>query len=268
MFKSKTIQPVTKVVDAKAGRISAVVSDESEDRDGDIIRAAGWQLDHFVKHPVLLASHDYRHIRSQIGEWESMDIKGKRLVGTARYYIGQGNDEADWAFKLASMGKAAFSVGFIPLEYKERGNQDDDPWYRSYEFTKQELLEVSHVTIPSNRNALQLLVARGTRVDPVVEGVAKSLLEDETTSGVEVVELDFDEPASAEQAEAVLQAETIARMVEARVGPLITRETRWLLAELVKAVTERRGQVERPECLVLTDSDVDAIMKGVAGAFK
>ena len=151
----KLVVPQTKVLDAAAGRVHAVVSTEAMDRDGDIIRASGWMLDNFLKHPVLISSHNYQ-LRSVIGEWESMAVKGKRLEGVARYYIGEGNDEADWGFNLAGKGRAAYSVGFIPDDTKTKPIDPEKP-FRGLEFQGQELLEVSQVAIPSNPEALQKL---------------------------------------------------------------------------------------------------------------
>jgi len=121
-MRTKLIRPQVKILDAKKGLIETVVSDESVDRDGDIIRQDHWDLSNFEKHPVLLANHDYSSLESQIGEWTEMAVRdsksaksqSKALVGVAKYYIGQGNDQADWGFSLAERGKAAYSVGFIP----------------------------------------------------------------------------------------------------------------------------------------------------------
>lgn len=166
--------PRYKVVQAKTkelgeGRIHAIVSTESQDREGDIIRASGWNLDNFKAHPVLLASHNYFDLRAQIGEWESMEVSGEQLEGVARYYIDMGNEQADWGYLIASEGRAAYSVGFIPDmdEAKELSTGGAD----SYEFQGQELLEVSHVTIPANPQALQyaklLLEARHMEMNNV-----------------------------------------------------------------------------------------------------
>jgi len=170
----------TKVIDAKTGRVEAVVSTESTDRQGDIIRQDGWDMKSFMAHPVLLASHDYYDLRSQIGEWESMAVKGKQLVGIARYYIGEGNEQADWGFKLASKGRAAFSVGFIPDMDKAKrieGDDSDDDFFAHFEFNGQELLEVSHVTIPANADALQVIrAAKG--LHPAIAEIVDEALRD------------------------------------------------------------------------------------------
>ena len=171
----RVARAVTKVVDAQAGRVHAILSTEAKDRDGDVIRQAGWDLTQFLKHPVLISSHDYRSLRSQIGEWEDVKVRGKQLEGVARYYIGQGNEEADWGFKLAEMNRAAYSVGFIPDMAKAKLlDEDEDNWAINYEFNGQELLETSHVTIPSNPEALQAM--KVLKLNPVVEELVKEQL--------------------------------------------------------------------------------------------
>ena len=137
------------------GRIHAIVSTEARDRDGDIVRAAGWDLQNFLKYPVLISSHEYGKLTNVIGEWEKMEIVGNSLQGTAKYYIGEGNAEADWGYRLAEKGRAAYSVGFIPDMEKAKQLDGSDGMWPRYEFKGQELLEVSHVTIPSNPEALQ-----------------------------------------------------------------------------------------------------------------
>ena len=174
--RAKFIKAETKILDEKEGIVRAVVSTESVDRDGDIIRQDGWDLRHFERHPVLLSSHNYRGLTNQIGEWTKMEVVGKELVGEARYYIGQGNPEADWGFFLAGRDKAAFSVGFMPDMEQAKELQGDGK--SSYEFKAQELLEVSQVTVPSNRQSLQAM--KGLGLDPLVERLVDDVLDMES----------------------------------------------------------------------------------------
>lgn len=176
-YRAKVIRSEVRVVGP--ARVVAVLSTEAEDREGDVIRQGGWNLDSFLRHPVLLSSHDYRSLRSQIGEWEDVKVKGKKLVGTARYYVGEGNAEADWAFKLAERGRAAFSVGFIPLEYDER--EATEVSRRGYEFARCELLEVSQVTVPANAEALQLM-AKSAGLHPEIDRIVTEMLGDGTAT--------------------------------------------------------------------------------------
>lgn len=175
MHRTKTIRAETKVLDSRGGLVEAVVSDESKDRDGDIIRVSGWDMSDFEKHPVLVASHNYFDLRSQIGEWEEMAVKGKRLVGVARYMVGQGNEQADWGYNLASRGRAAFSVGFAPEIEKAKELSGG-----GLEFTSQKLIEVSHVVVPANPNALQALktLKQHQELDPVIAGIVDDILSD------------------------------------------------------------------------------------------
>ena len=179
----KFVRPTAlKLLDEKAGIISAVVSTEDVDRDGDIVRQNGWDLTHFSTHPILLSSHNYRGLTNQIGEWTQMKVEGTELIGEAKYYIGEGNEEADWGFKLASKGRAAFSVGFVPDMSKAK--QIEANGNISYEFQGQELLEVSQVTVPSNPQALQAM--KGMHLHPEVEVLVEEMLGDMAKELVEV----------------------------------------------------------------------------------
>ena len=188
---SKVYRPeVTKVLDEANGLISAVVSTESKDRDGDVIKAEGWNLDNFNRHSVMLANHDYHSLKSQIGTWEKMEVVGDTLQGVAKFFIGKGNEEADWAFELAKMKKLAFSVGFIPdMDKAVPLHKDDAFGVRGMEFNGQELLEVSAVTVPSNPDALQRIV-KSSLAEPAIKEIAEEQLSDleekidETTSSI------------------------------------------------------------------------------------
>jgi len=174
---SKVYRPeVTKVLDEANGLISAVVSTESKDRDGDVIKAEGWDLDNFNRHSVMLANHDYHSLKSQIGTWEKMEVVGNTLQGVAKFFIGKGNEEADWAFELAKMKKLAFSVGFIPdMDKAVPLHKDDAFGIRGMEFNGQELLEVSAVTVPSNPDALQRIV-KSSMAEPAIKEIAEEQL--------------------------------------------------------------------------------------------
>jgi hypothetical protein len=172
-----------KGVDEDAGTVSAVVSSERVDRDGDIIRVDGWDLKNFNEaNAPLLSSHNYGKLQSVIGNWPEMKVQGKRLLGTARYMLGRGNAEADWGFELAKDGLAVFSVGFRPdMALAEKIDGSDD-WWPSYEFKGQELLEVSQVTIPANPDARQR--AKSVMTHPVLSELLDDALGDEIGSSL------------------------------------------------------------------------------------
>ena len=167
----KSYRAETKSIDDQDGYIKAIVSTESIDRDGEVILSSAWRktIDDFMKHPVLISSHDYNDLTKQLGEWVSLEVTDKGLEGVAKYYINKGNAEADWGYELAKQGKSAYSVGFMAYDYQE-GNGEDNA-KRTY--TDVELLEISQVTIPSNRDSLVTMRSKG--LNPVAEEIAKEL---------------------------------------------------------------------------------------------
>ena len=218
---SKFVRSEVKVVNKAAGLITAVVSTESVDRDGDIIRQAHWDLTHFKAHPILLSSHNYRGLQNQIGEWTSMGVSDSKLVGEAKYYIKEGNPEADWGFKLASKGRAAFSVGFVPDMSKAKALEANGNL--SYEFLGQELLEVSQVTVPSNADALQSF--KGIGLHPELEAIVTEIMdemdvEEQVTEIAEqpsLVQAEFDYEALAREL-SILLRDDLRALIEEQAG--------------------------------------------------
>lgn len=132
----------------------AVGSSEKEDRDKDILRVSGWDLKNFKKNPVLPWGHNY--YEPPVGKASMIKIEEdkKRLVFRPKF---DRND--DFAVKIFNKYKGgfltSFSVGFLPTEWKFR--DEDDRWYGGIEYLKQELLEISPVTVPANPDANTLM---------------------------------------------------------------------------------------------------------------
>ncbi len=169
----------TKVLDGPTGRISAVVSTEAKDRDGDIARVEGWQLDNFMKLPQMIDSHRYATIEAVIGRWDVMEVRGKSLVGEGTYFIDSPNprvaDLARHAMYLAKNGLGAFSVGFIPDMSKAKELPGSDSFFPSFEFKGQELLEVSQVSVPANPEALQRMKGVHPEIDNIVDAMLDTM---------------------------------------------------------------------------------------------
>lgn len=162
----KTIKAEIKDVDKEEGTVETYipVSSDSVDRDGEVVEPQAFKktLPKFMKRPVLVSSHDYRDLTSQIGEWKRLRVTDDGLEGKPQWYINEGNEQADWGFNLASKGMAAFSIGFIPKKWTD-GDGEKEP-RRTY--NEVELLEISQVIIPSNREAIQGIRAKSA--DPTV----------------------------------------------------------------------------------------------------
>lgn len=140
-----TFGQIEKSADEKT--ITVVASDETEDRQGEIVRVSGWDLKNFKKNPVMLVSHDYSQL--PIGTWEVSKREGK-LVAKATFSSIPKAKEVETLVKEGIL--SAVSVGFI---VKKRN--DIDPAI----IEKAELLEISWVSVPANPSALMLAYEKG-----------------------------------------------------------------------------------------------------------
>ena len=130
-------------------------SAESKDRHGDIVKSDGWMLDSYLKNPVFLWGHDSRGL--PIGKAIDVKVNGeeKRLEFKIKFAV----EEYPFAATVYKLYKNGFlnatSVGFIPHEGEYDGEKD------AFVFTKNELLELSAVTVPANPDALRLGLSKG-----------------------------------------------------------------------------------------------------------
>src|SRR5215831_18213447 len=88
-----------------------VMSDETVDRMGDIVTAAGWLLDNFHKNPVALFSHDPRF---PVGKWVDVGVRNGELTGRLEL-IDPVTDRLREIHAAVNAGVLrAVSVGFHP----------------------------------------------------------------------------------------------------------------------------------------------------------
>tara|TARA_R110002020_G_scaffold138674_7_gene309155 strand:+ start:474 stop:1391 length:918 start_codon:yes stop_codon:yes gene_type:complete len=171
----KSYRAETKAVEGEEGLIKAIVSTEAVDRDGEVILSKAWgsTINDFMEHPVLISSHDYNDLTKQLGEWVSLKVTPNGLEGIAKYYINKGNLEADWGYELAKRGQSAYSVGFMSKDYVDGGTTQNG-YEPKRTYTDVELLEISQVSVPSNREALVTMRNKG--IDPIADEIAKEIL--------------------------------------------------------------------------------------------
>lgn len=155
-----------------------IASSEREDRDGDIIRTAGWNLDNFNKNSMILYMHDAFLPLGQ-GKNAYVDPIAKKLIIDVRYptveeLTSEGVKDAhshalfiDMIYNMYRIGMMKTgSVGFRGTKYKRRTDQKDIPeWQRGIDFEEQELFEFSMVTIPSNIDSEVIRSAKGFDCD-------------------------------------------------------------------------------------------------------
>jgi HK97 family phage prohead protease len=164
-----------KAIDESKRQIEAVVSTADLDRYDEIIEPEAFResLDAYLKNPVVISSHQHR-----------LDTGHSSVVGqTIKTWIDQVGLHVIIWFAETELGdefwylykdkfQRAFSVGFIPLEWKD-GTLDGGQRVRTY--TKVELLEISCVPVPANRNALSKSKQR--KADFVADKIAQRQLE-------------------------------------------------------------------------------------------
>lgn len=153
---AKAIVHKTHVSDQIVG-MEFVLSDETVDRMDDVIVASGWDLTSFKKSPVALFNHRQDF---PIGRWRDLRIENNQLLGHLELARKGTSARINEIISLVEQGiLKAVSVGFRPLEAKEREGSD---WGSVY--TRSELVECSLVSVPANPNALA--VAKSLNVSP------------------------------------------------------------------------------------------------------
>jgi len=153
---------VASEVKSSTRRASFVFSDNSVDSYGDTIDAKGWDLTAFKANPVALYGHDPSSASNVVGRAENVRVSGKQLLGDIIFAEASVNPLAETVYQLLCGGFLnAVSVGFRPIEWKLA---TDKKRPGGIDFSKQQLLEVSVVAIPSNSNALMQAKAAGIDV--------------------------------------------------------------------------------------------------------
>jgi HK97 family phage prohead protease len=148
---------VTAKAEDNAPVIEFTASDETLDRYDEVIEAKGWDLKNYQRNPVFQNSHKYGDIVFTLGKSLVTEVRGTALVQRIEFAVDI-NPVAKLAYDLYRGGFLnAVSVGFIPLEWQDGGGANKF----ARKFLKQELLELSAVSIPANPNALQNAVKAG-----------------------------------------------------------------------------------------------------------
>lgn len=122
-----------------------VASTGAEDRTGDIIDQAGWQLDHYKANPVVLFAHRWQE--PPVGKTEKLWLDQGRLMAKVQFA------PTDLGTQLALLTAGgyikALSVGLIPLRWDRRPNN------AGLHIHQAELLEISVCPVPQNPDAVR-----------------------------------------------------------------------------------------------------------------
>jgi len=126
-----------------------VLSTETIDRDGDVIKVDGWKLGNFKKNPIALWQHDHRN---PVGNWENIRVETDRLVADLKL---ANTNLANMTRQLIQDGVLkAVSVGFMPVKERMKPIEDENGDFKGWLIQAAELLEASLVSVPANQDAL------------------------------------------------------------------------------------------------------------------
>ncbi len=170
VFRVSTEQPIA--VNGTERTLRFVFSDNSVDRMGDTIDAAGWDISDFERNPVALWAHD--SAAPPIGGATNVAVEGKRLMGDIAFAPPETYLFADTVYRLV-LGKfiRAVSVGFMPTKYSFVENDPERGF--GIDFLEQILLEISVCPVPANPNALAEARRKGIDTRPLMEWAERTL---------------------------------------------------------------------------------------------
>lgn len=159
------IVSTVRAIDEAARTVDFVVSDTSLDRHDTVVKQ--WVLDSYLSNPVVLFGHDTKSL--PIGRAVAINESNGQLVAKIEFAPADVYEFADQVFRLISAGYLnAVSAGFIPgqVEYSQEAD--------SFLLLDNELVEISVVPVPSNRNALKKAVEDGALVGRGWELISES----------------------------------------------------------------------------------------------
>jgi hypothetical protein len=180
-----------KSIDESNFIVDALVTNNSLDAQGEIVLNSAWKdgFKRYKSNPVLMTSHNIEKLGNVIGECVNIKKDSDGVSCKFKYFVGEGNSEADWGFTLAKKGIAAYSVGFMAhgCEYdeekiKELLKQEKINIKKSGKvyavITDAELYEVSQVAVPANKDALMKSKSFINKSKEEIEDIYNSIIKE------------------------------------------------------------------------------------------
>ena len=231
--------------------VEFTVSNESVDRHNSIIKLDGWDLEGFSKNPILGWDHDvYGGFRGTDPDNILGHIEVKReddeLVGYATFEDVETNKKADKIFRKINNGTLnAVSVGFIG-DAREGDPDENEGEIRGVAYyDAAELVEVSVVPIPSNKDAVQKALKNGD-IPELIEEVVREALGDE-----------YNEKLTLKGLFSILRGGDAASIEEAETGEEVDEEAREKHLRYVKA---RENAIKTKAKLIIEENDSTGII--------
>lgn len=160
MSKQEIFKPVFENAvrdrDSKKRTMTVVVSDETVNRYGHVVKVDGWDYKNYMSNPVVLVNHDSMKfpVAKANRVWKSKKGGKKSLMATMEFLPEGVSPEADLAYILYDNGfMTSVSPGYmVNFDKAEYGKTEKDP---KVTFNGQELLEISLATVPANPGAIK-----------------------------------------------------------------------------------------------------------------
>jgi HK97 family phage prohead protease len=146
------------IIESEGARVYTFrASSGSVDRQNEIVDQNGWLLDSYRDNPVVLDSHRYDSIEDVIGRAIRVEVVGGALECDI---IFAENEKGECAQELVNTGfLRTVSVGFKSVARRPGGAG------QPLTHTQAELLEISLVSVPANRDAVRLRAAEAVEGD-------------------------------------------------------------------------------------------------------
>jgi hypothetical protein len=142
--------------------VSAIFSDDSVGRDGNIFVTKGMEITAFQKNPTV----PYAHATDEppVGKVTSLTKDSRQLRGSILFTPAELYPFGAMVGRMYESGFLnAFSVSILPLEMKYTS---DKARAGGMDITKSELLEISAVPVPALATALVTARSRGLDIAP------------------------------------------------------------------------------------------------------
>jgi HK97 family phage prohead protease len=143
-------------VDEEAKTVRFKISDNSEDRYGEVVDQKSWDFKNYLNNPIFIWGHNPDIPENVLGQTLDLEVSddGKETYATVKFDTDI-NSRALTAFLQVVRGTLrCVSVGFINHSYEV---EEDVPILRD-----NELVEISLVPIPANPRAVSLALKDGS----------------------------------------------------------------------------------------------------------
>jgi HK97 family phage prohead protease len=200
---------------------------------------------------VVLFAHDNSSTDTVIGRMDRIWTDGDRLMGQARFMEASLNPLAETVYQMVRQGfLSAVSVGFIPLDGKPAKGRG----HGAFDFTRQELLEVSVVPVGAHPAALVMGRAAGIDAQPMLDWARRFVAASADQSANEPApdEIEIDIEAKIRE----LLPSALADLMQ-RHGRVLSADNEGHLKNAQDCLTQATGHVQTVLDQVASEADAD-----------